>query len=264
MTPDSVGGAASWDPALYARFADARLRPALDLLARVPAGPRRVIYDLGCGAGQVTRLLVARYPDAAVTGVDSSAAMLERARAELPGPRFIDADIASWTPPAAADLVVANAALHWVEDHASLMLRLLSHLRAGGVLAVQMPLNHASPSHRAIAEVARAGPWAGRLAAVKGIAAVSSAADYMRTLAPCAASVDAWETTYVHALSGADAVVEWTKGTALRPYLDALGADAPAFLADYAARMRTAYPPEPDGRTLFPFRRVFIVAVAPG
>ncbi len=253
---------ATWDPAQYARFSDARLRPALDLLARVPAGERRLICDLGCGGGQVTRLLVERHPGAEVIGVDSSEAMLEQARAAVPAARFVAADIAAWTPPRPADLIVANAALHWVERHDALMLRLLKHLTAGGVLAVQMPRNHAAPSHAAIAETARSGPWAARLAGVRGIAPVAAAADYARLLLPHAAAVDAWESEYVHVLAGPDPVVEWTKGATLRPYLDALGEAAPDFLADYAARVRRAYPPLPDGRTLFPFRRVFILAAA--
>jgi trans-aconitate 2-methyltransferase len=262
MSQPRAAGAASWDPAQYARFADARLRPAVELLARVPAGPRAVVHDLGCGGGQVTRLLVERYQGAAITGVDSSPAMLAKARAEIPGATFVAGDIAAWSPPQPADLIVANAALHWIEDHQALMLRLLAGLAPGGVLAVQMPRNHGAPSHTAIGEAAKAGPWAAKLAAVRGIAAVATAAAYARLLLPRAAEVDAWETEYVQVLTGPDPVMEWTKGTALRPYLDALGDDAPAFLADYAARLRAAYPPLPDGRTLFPFRRVFIVAVA--
>jgi trans-aconitate 2-methyltransferase len=259
----TAAASATWDPAQYARFADARLRPAIELLARVPAGERRVVYDLGCGGGQVTRLLVERSPDAEILGVDSSEAMLAAARADVPGAAFVAGDIATWSPPRPADLIVANAALHWIADHQALMLRLLGRLAPGGVLAVQMPRNHGAPSHTAIAEAAEAGPWAGRLAGVRGIAPVAPALDYARLLLPHAAAVDAWETEYVQVLTGPDPVMEWTKGTALRPYLDALGADAPGFLADYAARLRLAYPPQPDGRTLFPFRRVFIVATAP-
>jgi trans-aconitate 2-methyltransferase len=136
----------------------------------------------------------------------------------------------------------------------------VQQLRPGGVLAVQMPRNHAAPSHTAIAALAQSPSWAPRLRGVRGIAAVGRAMDYLRLLSPHAASVEAWESEYVHVLSGRDPVVEWTKGTTLRPYLDVLGADADAFLADYAARLRDAYPPEADGRTLFPFRRVFVVA----
>ncbi|MBX6323159.1 MAG: methyltransferase domain-containing protein [Rhodospirillaceae bacterium] len=253
---------ATWDPAQYARFAEARLRPAIDLLARVPAGERRLVCDLGCGAGQVTRLLAERHPGAEIIGVDSSAAMLERARAAVPAARFLAADIAVWSPPRAADLIVANAALHWIEGHDALMLRLLGGLAPRGVLAVQMPRNHAAPSHTAIAETAASGPWAARLAGVRGTAPVAAAAAYARRLLPHAAAGGAWESEYVHVLAGPDPVMEWTKGATLRPYLDALGADAPAFLAEYAARLRRAYPPLADGRTLFPFRRVFVVAVA--
>jgi trans-aconitate 2-methyltransferase len=252
---------ASWDPAQYARFADARLRPAIDLLARVPPGPRAAIYDLGCGSGAVTRLIAERWPQATILGLDSSEAMLEKARQAVPAARFAVADIAGWAPPQPADLIVANAALHWIDGHERLMLRLMDGLRPGGVLAVQMPRNHAAPSHTAMAETVRSGPWAARLAGVRGIVPVAPAADYLRLLAPRAASVEAWESEYVHVLEGPDPVMEWTKGTALRPYLDALGDDAAPFLAAYSTRLRAAYPPEPDGRTLFPFRRVFVVAM---
>jgi trans-aconitate 2-methyltransferase len=141
------------------------------------------------------------------------------------------------------------------------MVRLMQRLRSGGVLAVQMPRNHAAPSHSELRALAQSGMWSDRLAGVRGIAPVKSAAEHVRLLSPSASAVDAWETEYVHVLTGRDPLVEWTKGTTLRPYLDALGADADAFVAAYAARLRAAYPPEPDGRTLFPFRRVFIVAV---
>jgi trans-aconitate 2-methyltransferase len=217
--------------------------------------------DLGCGAGQVTRLLRARWPEAAITGVDSSAAMLASARGTLADVAFVEADLPAWRPPPGTDLIVANAALHWLDRHAGLMRDLLDGLPAGGVLAVQMPRNHGAPSHTAIAETARTGPWADRLARVHGIAPVAAAAEYLRLLAPHAATVDAWETEYVHVLAGQDPVAEWTKGAALRPYLDALGDDAEAFLEAYRARLRSAYPPNADGRTLFPFRRVFFVAV---
>jgi trans-aconitate 2-methyltransferase len=259
----SGAAAASWDPAQYAHFAEPRLRPARDLLARVPDGERRVVYDLGCGAGQATRLLRARWPGAALTGIDSAPAMLAQARAALPDVRFEAADLRDWMAPRPADLILANASLHWIAEHRALMLRLLAGLAPGGVLAVQMPRNHAAASHTAILETAQAGPWAARLAAVQGIAPVEPAADYARLLRPRAAAVDAWETEYVQALAGNDPVLEWTKGSALRPYHDALGGDVADFLADYAARLRRAYPPEPDGRILFPFRRVFVVAVAP-
>jgi trans-aconitate 2-methyltransferase len=257
----SASVVATWDPAQYERFADARLRPAIDLLARIPPGPRRTIYDLGCGSGAVTRLLAEHYPGAAILGLDSSEAMLAKAQEAVPTARFAAADLAVWTPPQLADLIVANAALHWIVGHRPLMVRLLGSLQPGGVFAVQMPRNHAAQSHTAIAAVVHTERWAARLAGVRSIAPVDAAVEYLRLLSPHASSVEAWETEYVHVLSGNDPVMEWTKGTALRPYLDALDSDATAFLAEYSARLRAAYPPEADGRTLFPFRRAFIVAV---
>ena len=252
----------SWDPNQYLKFTDHRLRPALDLLAQIPAADPRSIYDLGCGPGNITRLLAERWPGARVVGVDSSADMLAKARQEAPGVAFEQADIAHWSPPARADLLFTNATLHWLDDHAALLPRLAAQLAPGGVLAIQMPDNRTSPSHLLMDEAAAAGPWHARLARLRPVyGAMQSPDAYYRMLAPVAAQVDIWETTYLHVLEGDNPVVEWTKGTALRPYLDALEEPArAAFLAAYAARIAAAYPKQPDGRTLLPFRRIFIVA----
>ena len=246
----------SWNPAQYERFAAPRLRPAIDLLARIPPGPRRYIVDLGCGGGQVTRLLRERWPEAGITGIDSSAAMLERARGEIDA-SFVQADLNRWSPPRETDLLVSNAALHWLDDHRALLARWLDVLQPGCAVAVQMPRNHDAASHRAMAEAAK--PWAARLAEVRTIRPVGSPADYARLLAPRMAHVDVWETSYIHVLTGPDPVVEWTKGSGLRPYLDALGEDADGFVEAYRQLLRDAYPPEPDGTTLYPFKRVFVV-----
>lgn len=254
---------ASWDPGQYLKFADHRLRPALDLMARIPPVAARTVYDLGCGPGTITRLLAERWPDARVTGVDASAEMLARARALAPGIDFVAADLARWAPPAPAELLFSNAALQWLDGHETLFPRLLSCVAPGGVLAVQMPRNFAAPSHRLLDETVQAGPWRDRLAGLRRAVPVAPPAAYHRLLAPHAASLDIWEAEYLHRLEGADPVVEWTKGTALRPFLDALDAETcAAFLADYSRRVGAVYPPEPDGATLFPFRRLFIVAVA--
>jgi len=250
----------AWDPAQYLKFADHRLRPAIDLLNRVALEHAGEVYDLGAGAGNVTRLIKERWPEARVTGVDDSPAMLAKAAATAPAITWQQADLATWSPPRPADLIYSNAALHWLTGHERLFPALLAARAPAGVLAVQMPRNHAAPSHAAIGAVVREASWAARLAGVRGIAPVASAAHYLRLLSPRSSAVEAWESEYIHVLTGPDPVVEWTKGTTLRPYLDALGADAEAFLASCAARLRAAYPPEDDGRTLFPFRRVFIVA----
>jgi trans-aconitate 2-methyltransferase len=251
----------SWDPGQYLKFADHRLRPALDLLARVPAEEPGAVFDLGCGAGNVTRVLAERWPEARVTGVDSSMPMLEKARAAAPRIAFIHADLAAWTAPEPAGLVYSNAALHWLGEHAALFPRLMAQLAPGGVLAVQMPRNHGAPSHTLMLEAAEAGPWRARLAGVESIRPVHAPEAYYRLLAPLAARLDIWECEYLQVLEGDNPVVEWTKGTALRPYLDALDdAGRKGFLAAYAERIAAAYPRQPDGRTLFPFRRIFIVA----
>lgn len=253
----------SWDPQTYLKFADHRLRPALDLMAQIPLADPHVVYDLGCGPGNVTRLLAERWPAAAVAGVDSSPEMLAQARADAPGLILLQADIARWSPTTPADLLFSNATLHWLDDHPRLLPRLMGELAPGGVLAVQMPRNGDAPSHQLIAAAAADGPWQARLAGLRPVyGSVESAAAYYRILAPLARRVDIWETEYTHVLEGENPVVEWTRGTALRPYLDAL--DEPersAFLAAYAGRIADAYPAQPDGRTLMPFRRIFLVAM---
>ena len=253
----------SWDPGQYLRFADLRLRPALELLARVPADAPARVVDLGCGAGNVTQHLVARWPGAAITGVDASPDMLDQARAD--GPAGVDwamGDAGTWTPSAPPDVIYSNAALQWLGDHETLFPRLLGLLAPGGVLAVQMPRNFAQPSHTLIDETAREAPWADRLAPVLRAAPVSDPGFYYDLLAAGAAQVDIWETEYQQELDGPDSVAEFTKGTWLKPVLDALDpADRPEFEARYKVKLADAYPRRADGRVLFAFRRLFIVAV---
>ena len=253
----------AWNPDQYLKFAAPRLRPAVDLLARVPLTAPGSIFDLGCGAGNVTRLLAERWPHAAVTGVDDSASMLAKAAQENPRIAWVQQSVAAWRAPQRTDLIYSNAALHWLPDHASLFPTLLQQLAPGGVLAVQMPRNFDAPSHRLIDETVRAGPWHERLAAMIGASPVAEPAFYYDLLAPRVAQLDIWETEYLQVLEGADPVKEWTKGTWLKQFLDALPpTERPPFEADYAARLRVAYPPRSDGRTLFPFRRLFMVATA--
>jgi trans-aconitate 2-methyltransferase len=250
----------SWSPERYLAFADHRTRPAVDLLARVPlAGPARVA-DLGCGPGNSTALLCARWPDAEVVGVDNSAEMLAEARAAGLRARWLEADIASWAAGEPCDLIFSNAALQWLPDHASLLPRLLGELAPGGVLAVQMPRNFETPAHVLLREVACAGPWAARVAA-RLLRSAAAPEWYHDLLAPRCAALDIWESEYLQVLGGEDPVLSWTRGTALRPVIEALAADEQErFEAEYAARLRKAYPRRADGRTLFPFRRLFIVA----
>ncbi len=252
----------SWDPDRYGRFAGERSRPARDLLARVPLDSPATVYDLGCGSGSSTALLAERWPAASITGVDNAAAMLAKARDTGAGIDWVEADIGEWRAPKPADLVFSNASLHWLGDHEALFPRLAGMLAADGALAVQMPRNFDAPSHRCMVEAAEAGPWRDKLADAPRRASVARPEAYYDMLAPHVSRLDIWESEYLHVLAGANPVVEWTKATGLRPYLDPLDRDErAAFLADYAARIARAYPKRGDGRTPFPFRRLFIVAV---
>jgi trans-aconitate 2-methyltransferase len=251
----------SWDPAQYLRYGDERLRPALDLLNAVAAESPLVVVDLGCGAGTVTRLLQGRWPEAEIIGVDGSPEMLERAGQALPGCSFMLADIARWEPDGTPDVIYSNAALHWLGGHAALFPRLLALLAPGGVLAVQMPAMHDQPLRRLQYDVAANGPWAATLAAVGSAPPILPAEAYWDLLRPRCRSLQIWETTYLHALHGANAVADWASGSSLRPFLDALApGQRGAFLGAYGEALRPVYPPRPDGTTLLPFRRLFIVA----
>lgn len=256
-----VTATATWDPAQYLRWSDHRLRPAVDLLQRVPpARPARVV-DLGCGTGNVTALLRARWPDARVTGVDASATMLERARASDAAVDWCQADVAAWTPPAPVDVLFSNATLHWLDDHAALFPRLASLVAPDGALAVQMPRNFREPSHTSIVEVAREGRWRARLEKLIRPEPCKPPGYYWDLLAPRVRALDVWETVYTQALTGDNPVADFVKGSWLKPFLDALdGAERLAFETAYRARVARAYPPRADGTTLFPFRRLFIVA----
>jgi len=253
----------AWDPAQYLKFADHRLRPAIDLLNRIDLDRPAEIYDLGAGAGNVTRLLKARWPQARVTGVDDSPTMLAKAAATAPEIAWEQADLAGWAPPRPADLIYSNAALHWLTGHERVFPALLGGLASGGVLAVQLPRNFEAPSHTLIAETALAGPWRARLEPLLRRSPVADPAFYYGVLAPKAAALDIWETEYLQVLEGRDPIKEWTKGTWLKPLLDALEEpERSRFEALYAERVARAYPVQADGRTLFPFRRLFIIARA--
>ena len=260
MTRDGV----TWQPECYLQFDAERTRPAADLLARVPlAAPGRVA-DLGCGPGNSTALLRARWPEAKILGLDSSPEMIEKARASGLEADWQVADIAAWQPERRFELIYSNATLHWLPDHQALFPRLLSTVAPGGCLAVQMPGNFDAPSHRSLAETAAEGPWAASLDGVLRESPVASLEVYYDLLAAGGARLDMWQTTYMQLLDGEDPVYAWMSGTALRPVLDKLGEDhLPAFKAALCRRLADAYPRRPDGRTLFPFRRLFMVAIKP-
>jgi trans-aconitate 2-methyltransferase len=251
----------SWDPALYLRFADQRLRPALDLLARVDLEQPASVVDLGCGAGNVTLYLKRRWRGAQITGVDNSPEMLARAGAADAAIRWQNAELATWAPQSPPTLIYSNAALHWIDDHALLFPRLAHSLAPGGVLAVQMPRQHGAPSHRAAFELARSARWKQALEAVVRESPVAQVQQYYDWLHPHVAALDIWETEYLQIMRGENPVADWTSGSFLLPFLGALqGAERESFAAAYRAAMREAYPQRADGSTLFPFRRLFIVA----
>jgi trans-aconitate 2-methyltransferase len=256
----------SWSARQYVTFEDERTRPVRDLLAALPAVDARRAVDIGCGPGNSTELLAARYPKAHVSGIDSSADMIEAARLRMPALHFDLQDIESWATHAGADrydVILANAVLHWIPNHARLLPALIAQLAAGGALAVQMPDNLDEPAHRLMREVAGDGPWAGKLAAAAASRLSLETADrYYEWLRAAGCSADTWRTTYYHALSGGtSAVVEWFKGSGLRPFIAPLDeGEREAFLARYESALAGAYPPKPDGVVLLPFPRLFMVA----
>lgn len=250
-----------WDPAQYGKFTDERGRPFMDLVARIEADAPRRVVDLGCGPGNLTALLAQRWPGAAVEGIDSSPEMIESAAA-VPGASFRVGDIESWQPSPDTDVVISNAAFQWVPSHRSLLRSWAAALPSGAWLAWQVPGNFDQPSHALMRALAASPRWAPQLGGVlRHGNPVDPASEYAAMLLDLGWAVDAWETTYVHVLSGPDPVLEWVRGTGLRPALSALPDDAERaeFEAAYAAALRTAYPPCPDGRTLLPFRRIFCV-----
>ncbi len=251
----------TWDPAQYLKFSNERLRPALDLLAQVPLEEAGRVVDLGCGAGNVTAILKQRFPAADVLGVDGAAAMLAKARTAAPDCRFEQGDFHAWTPMAPPDLIFSNAALHWVTDHETLFPRLLSLLAPGGILAVQMPAMHDAPLRRLQNDLAAREPWASYLGESGYAREILSPGTYYDIVRPRVAALDIWETTYLHVLTGADAVTEWASGSSLRPFLDKLPPDLRAtFRAAYSEALRPHYPRRSDGTTLLPFKRFFLVA----
>lgn len=251
-----------WNPALYRRYEDERTRPAQELLARVPHPAPTHVVDLGCGPGNSTELLAERYPQARVTGIDNSEAMLASARERLPGVDFAWGDIAQWAPAAAPDLIYANAALQWVAGHETLIPRLFASLAPGGVLAIQMPDNRQEPTHRLMREVAAEAPWREPIGDAERLRTdLLGAGAYYDLLAPQAARVDVWHTVYQHPMASAGAIVEWVRSTGLKPYIDPLDAGLrESFLAAYERRIDGAYPVRADGKRLLAFPRLFIVA----
>lgn len=253
----------SWSSSQYSKFEAERNRPILDLLAQIRSPAVHTAVDLGCGPGNSTELLLRQFPSATVTGIDSSADMIAAAHKRLPDVAFSLDDIAAWADPGPFDLILANASLQWVPDHAALFPRLLAKLAPGGSLAVQMPDNLEEPAHRLMREIAADGPWAAKLVDVAAARTpLPDARCYYALLREDATQVDVWRTVYHHVLAGgAAAVVEWFKGSGLRPFLDPLSEkERSGFLDLYQAAMAQAYPAFADGTVLLPFPRLFILA----
>ena len=257
-----------WDPKQYAQFAGERSRPFFDLLAQVRHDRVLQAADLGCGPGELTHALAERWPEAQIVGVDNSPEMLAKAaRWALPNRlRFLQADIGTWKSDRPLDLIFSNAALQWVPDHEKVLDALVGMLAPGGTLAVQVPNHFASPAHQLIKETAQQPRWKSLPdGADLQAAAVKPLTWYVERLLGHGLTVDAWDTTYIHVLQGANPVLEWMKGTALRPLLSRLDSQQSAdFLRDLGTRYLAAYPASGQGSTLFPFRRIFFIATRHG
>jgi trans-aconitate 2-methyltransferase len=249
-----------WNPTIYMAFANERTRPAVELLARIRSeNPSRVV-DLGCGPGNSTAVLAARWPDAKLEGLDSSPDMLTEARQSGVRADWIEADLAAWSARGRYSVIFSNATLQWLDDHSALIPRLMGFVEPGGTFAFQVPHNMYASSHILMRAAAAAGPWAGKLENVREVAVLSPEA-YFEIFAACGAQTDIWETEYLHVLEGEDAVFKWVSATGLRPFVQALdGDERDAFVIDYKRRLNQAYPPRRDGKTLFPFKRLFAVA----
>jgi trans-aconitate 2-methyltransferase len=249
----------TWEPQTYLKYADIRFRAGLDLIARIPQRGYQTIFDLGCGTGHLTRILADRFPAGQVTGIDSSPEMLAEARREFPAISWVQADITSWRPEAPPDLIYSNAALQWVPNHETLFPALVDALGSEGVLAVQMPRHFETASHLELKKLVQQSPQRAKLEPLL-LEPVPSPESYWRWLSSHAPYLDIWETVYLQVLDGKDPVVDFMRGTALRPFLTALSERKGAkFLAAFAERMAAAYPVQTTGQTLFPFRRIFIV-----
>ena len=251
-----------WNPDQYHLYSDHRLRPAMDLLSQVQLVKPLVIYDLGCGSGNVTALLSKKWNESIVVGVDSSDEMLAKAKEDYPAIEWQKSDISAFNPSSAGHLIFSNAALHWLDDHETLLPSLLKRLIPGGVLAVQMPNNFQAPSHQLLYDLAQSDRWQSKVGHLVRPAPVHKLEWYYDLLSPMVANLNLWETSYFQVLEGKNAVLEWTRGTALRPFLAALSGEEErhSFEEEYASRLMEAYPHQEDGSTLYPFSRLFIVA----
>jgi trans-aconitate 2-methyltransferase len=252
----------TWNPKQYLKFDEERTQPCRDLIARINLKDPRRIADLGCGPGNSTAALAQRWPAATLTGIDNSADMIDAARNHHPHVRWQQGDVAEWIADEPFDLVFSNAALQWVGDHARVMPRLFEQVAPGGAFAWQVPANMDAPAHRLMRDLAASATWRTHFAGTVREWFVHGLSFYYDLLAPRTARLELWKTEYLHIMESPAAIVEWYKGTGLRPFLDQLPGQAlqQRFLANYAVEIETAYPRQPDGRVLFPFLRQFAVA----
>jgi trans-aconitate 2-methyltransferase len=252
----------SWNPNQYLEFNDERTQPCRDLVARIALKDPAPIVDLGCGPGNSTQVLMERWPAAKILGLDSSPDMIAKARQTYPAGEWATADIATWSAPEPFDLVFSNAALQWVPGHETLYPRLLEQVVPGGALAVQVPFNMGAPAHEGMRELAASPEWRGHFPTAVREWYVNQPGSYYDWLSPHSRRVDLWTTEYLHVLAGPEAIVEWYKGTGLRPFLDLLPdpADRERFLSDYLKLVTRDYPRQANGRVLFPFHRLFLIA----
>jgi trans-aconitate 2-methyltransferase len=254
----------TWDSAQYLRFSAERTQPAIDLAARIAIENPRRIVDLGCGPGNSTAVVARRWPTAELLGLDNSAEMIAAAKKNLPHCTWQIGDIGSWSPPNGFDIVFSNAALQWIPDHRHAVPRLLSHVANGGAFAFQVPANFDAAPHRLIRELGSSPAWRNFFLAPVREWHAEEPSFYYDVLAPLASRVELWTTDYIHVVPGPEAIVEWYRGTGLRPWLDLLPTEEnrSRFLADYLTAIANAYPRQKDGRVLFPFRRLFVIAYA--
>jgi trans-aconitate 2-methyltransferase len=262
MFPGELAMSATWSPSQYLKFEDHRTRPAIDLLSRVATLSPDMIMDIGCGPGNSTELLVDRFPSATVRGMDSSAKMIEAARKRLPSCHFEIGDVSNWESNVVQDVLFANAVLQWIPNHDSLFPRLVSLLKLGGTLAIQMPDNLNEHTHVSMRTAAADQRWSARLKGADGErTSILSPSQYWSILKPHASSIDIWRTTYVHPLHGLDGIIEWFKGSGLLPYLSRLDAtEQMEYLSKYRELLAQNYSVMDDGTVLLPFPRLFIIA----
>lgn len=251
-----------WDADQYLKFQRERTQPAIDLAARVRLETPERIVDVGCGPGNSTAVLANRFPQAELSGLDSSIEMLKTARQSHPEIHWFQADLASWKPEEKYDLLFSNAVLQWVPDHKAIFPRLMSFLKPHGALAVQLPAHYDSPLHRCVVEVSQLPGWHDQTAEARQALGCESCSFYYDLLSPLSEEIDLWETKYIHIMESVESILEWFRGTGLRPYLEALPDDRERarFEAELLERYQATYPIQENGKVLFPFRRLFIVA----